>query len=169
MTSEMELKKLSRGELAARLAEKELEAEALKEKLRDAEEKLNDRKLAIDEAGSIAEASMKINGVFEAVQSAAEQYLENIRDLSERQEEICTRRESESREKSVRLLEETAVKCRMLESDTRKKCEEMITAAKKESEDYWNKVSEKMESFYQAHIGLKELINFSVPDKEQGK
>ncbi|MDO4481226.1 MAG: hypothetical protein Q4C14_00640 [Bacillota bacterium] len=169
MISEMELKKLSRGELAARLAEKEKENEELKEKLREAEERLNDRILAIDEAGSIAEASMKINGVFEAVQNAAEQYLENIRDLSGRQEKICAQRESESREKSVRLLEETAVKCRILESDTRKKCEEMISDAKKESADYWNMISEKMESFYQAHIGLKELLNFSVPGKEEDK
>ena len=146
MTSDMELKKMSRGELAARLAEKEQEIEALKEKLREAEEKVRAREIAIDEAGSIAEASMKINGVFEAVQSAAEQYLENIRELSGRQEKICEQRESESREKAVRLLEETAVKCRNLESETRKKCEEMISGAKKESEDYWDKVSKKMES-----------------------
>ena len=92
MTSDMELKKMSRGELAARLAEKEQEIEALKEKLREAEEKVRAREIAIDEAGSIAEASMKINGVFEAVQSAAEQYLENIRELSGRQEKICEQR-----------------------------------------------------------------------------
>ena len=48
-------------------------------------QKLESRALALSEAGSIAEAAIRINGVFEAAQRAAEQYLMNVRKLSEQE------------------------------------------------------------------------------------
>lgn len=41
------------------------------------------RVIELNEAGSIAEAALKLNGVFEAAQKAAEQYLMNVQRLSE--------------------------------------------------------------------------------------
>lgn len=46
------------------------------------------REIELEEAGSIAEAALRLNGVFEAAQRAAEQYLVNVRSLSERASEI---------------------------------------------------------------------------------
>ena len=46
------------------------------------------RTIELNEAGSIAEAAIRINGVFEAAQKAAEQYLMNVRELSERENRI---------------------------------------------------------------------------------
>ena len=40
---------------------------------------LEDRRILIEQSGSLAEASLKLNKVFEAAQAAADQYLENIR------------------------------------------------------------------------------------------
>lgn len=42
------------------------------------------REIELEEAGSIAEAALRLNGVFEAAQKAAEQYLINVRSLSEK-------------------------------------------------------------------------------------
>ena len=47
------------------------------------------------EAGSIAEASLKLNKVFEAAQQAADQYLENIRIRSEISQNGETENEAE--------------------------------------------------------------------------
>lgn len=41
------------------------------------------RVIELNEAGSIAEASLRLNGVFEAAQQAAEQYLMNVRRIAE--------------------------------------------------------------------------------------
>ena len=68
-----ELKKLSRAELLEMLIAQSKEVAALKEQLEKAEEQLNDRKIIIENAGSIAEASLQLNGVFEAAQNAAAQ------------------------------------------------------------------------------------------------
>ncbi len=38
-----------------------------------------EKQIKLEDAGSIAEASLKLNGIFEAAQEAADQYLYNIR------------------------------------------------------------------------------------------
>lgn len=45
------------------------------------------REIELREAGSIAEAALRLNGVFETAQKAADQYLYNIRLLREEAEE----------------------------------------------------------------------------------
>ena len=47
------------------------------------EEQLKDRRILLGQAGSIAEAALRLNGVFEAAEAAAQQYLENVRRLAE--------------------------------------------------------------------------------------
>ena len=154
--TDKELKKLSRAELLEMLIAQSKRADELQEKLDQAEEELNSRQLKVDEAGSIAEASLRLNGVFEVAQAASEQYLENIRALQERQEEICAKRDAESKEEAERLLKET-----------KDSCEKMTLDAKQASENYWKEVSERLEKFYDEHAGLKELLAMTMPKKEQ--
>ncbi len=65
----------------ARLNQKDAKIAELQETI---EEMRSSKAIELEEAGSIAEAALKINGVFEAAQRAAEQYLMNIRQLSEK-------------------------------------------------------------------------------------
>lgn len=65
-------------------AEHEKEITSLKAELEDARKALQKREIAINEAGSIAVAALQVNGVFEAAQAASQQYIENIRSLSDR-------------------------------------------------------------------------------------
>lgn len=80
--NENELRKLKRVDLLELLISQGRENEELRRKLAEAEQKLADRQIKTDEAGSIAEAALRLNGVFEAAQAAADQYLENIKRLS---------------------------------------------------------------------------------------
>ncbi|MCI9274458.1 MAG: DNA repair protein [Clostridiales bacterium] len=80
--TDKELRKLKRGELLEMLLEQSREMQKLKAELEKATGLLEERRLIIDSAGSIAEASLKLNGVFEAAQKAADQYLENVKRLS---------------------------------------------------------------------------------------
>ncbi|MCR2047581.1 hypothetical protein NSB25_09845 [Acetatifactor muris] len=43
------------------------------------------RRIELQEAGSIAEAALRLNGIFEIAQKAADQYLENVRRLGGRE------------------------------------------------------------------------------------
>lgn len=85
--TDKELRKLSRAELLQLMLEQSREVDRLREENARLMSELESRKIAVSEAGSIAEAAMRINGVFEAAQRAAEQYLENIQGkLPEREE-----------------------------------------------------------------------------------
>jgi hypothetical protein len=57
--------------------------EALAQELEETKEKLRARTIAIEEAGSLAEASLRLSGVFQAAEEAASLYLENIRRRAE--------------------------------------------------------------------------------------
>ncbi|MEZ3487126.1 MAG: hypothetical protein K1W22_11220 [Lachnospiraceae bacterium] len=66
----------------ARLNAKDAQIAELKQQIEDMKKS---KAIELEETGSIAEAAIRINGVFEAAQRAAEQYLMNVRELSERE------------------------------------------------------------------------------------
>ena len=134
--TEKELRKLNRAELLELLLELSRENEALQAQLKQTEAALSDRRLQIDEAGSIAEAALRLSGIFEAAQEAADQYLSSVSERTARQEEICIR----------------------MEAETKRKCDEMVERARLDSQRYWDEISRRMEDFYNAHAGLRELL-----------
>lgn len=83
--TDRELRKLSRAELLELLLEESRENERLRAQLKELNEKLADRAIQMEHAGSIAEAALQLNGVFQAAEQAAAQYLENVRRLAEEQ------------------------------------------------------------------------------------
>ena len=76
------LRKMSRRELMEMLLERSKEVERLRAELEQAEQKLRNRQILLREAGSIAEASLRLNEVFESAQRAADQYLLNVKQLA---------------------------------------------------------------------------------------
>lgn len=81
--TDKELRKLSRAELLEMLLIQSKEVERLRSELDETNRKLNDKKILLENSGSIAEAALKLNKVFEVAQTAADQYLENIKQLNE--------------------------------------------------------------------------------------
>lgn len=75
---EKELKKLSRRELLEILIIQTKRVERLEAQLADAQKAIADRSIMVERVGNLAEAALAINGVFEAAQKAAEQYLDNV-------------------------------------------------------------------------------------------
>ena len=80
--TDKELRRLSRRELLQMLLEQTGDVERLQAELDKTRAELNDRAIMLESCGNIAEASLKINHVFEAVQQAAEQYLANVRRIN---------------------------------------------------------------------------------------
>ena len=81
--TEQKLRKLSRMELLEMLLEQSKEVERLRQENQRLAEQLESRRIMIDEAGSIAEAAMELNQIFETAQRTADQYLQNVRQLCE--------------------------------------------------------------------------------------
>ncbi len=123
--TEKELKKLNRKQLLELLLKQTERADVLQERLDEAEKKLSDKTLAEAEAGSIAEAALKLNGIFEAADAAAAQYLKNIKMLSKNQNLLLERREAKSRSKARAMIAEAEKRCSEREAQCEKKIEEM--------------------------------------------
>jgi len=85
---EKDLKRLSRADLLEMLIDQSKELQQVREKLQQAEAELEKREIAISNAGSIAEASLMLNGVFEAAQAACKEYVENTHKYCERHEPV---------------------------------------------------------------------------------
>lgn len=81
--TDKDLKKLSRAELLEMLLTQTKEVKRLSAELDEANRKLQDRRIMMENSGSIAEAALKLNDVFQAAQLAADQYLENVKQLAE--------------------------------------------------------------------------------------
>lgn len=164
--NDKDLKKLTRTDLLEMLIEQSQEVESLKIRLAEAEAHLQQREIAVQNAGSIAEAALHLNGVFEAAEEACKQYQENIRNLSAQQETICSRLEEESMKRAEQRLAAAMKKCEKLESDTKVRCAEMITNTRAECRAYWDEVSRRLEDFYSEHKGLRELLSIVTEENE---
>ena len=119
--TDRQLRKASRSSLLELLLEQKKENEALRQQIAQLQTQLQQRQVTIDQSGTLAEAALKLSGIFDAAESACQYYTENIRTLSGRQEEIC----------------------RKMEQETREKCDRMLEQAKQMSRVYWDEYTEK--------------------------
>ena len=117
--TDRDVKKLNRKDLLEMLIDRSREIESLREKLQEAEAALKKRQIAIDKAGSLAEAALLLNGVFESAQNACRQYADN---LTRRQTEACRQMEEESRAKAQSMIEEARMQCTAILQDARLRC-----------------------------------------------
>ncbi len=73
-----ELSRRSRQEILELLKEQIQENERLKKRISELEAQLDDRKIKIDQAGTLAEAALKLSGIFEAADEAVRIYKEGL-------------------------------------------------------------------------------------------
>lgn len=85
---------MTRKDLLEILVLQSKKIDELQEKLNEANSLLETKQIMLSEVGSIAEASLKINKVFESAQQAADQYLENIKRLQTEHEELNSKLEN---------------------------------------------------------------------------
>lgn len=163
--TDRELRKLSRAELLGLLLEESRENERLREQLNQANQALIGKNIALTKAGSIAEAALALNGVFDAAEQAAQQYLDNIQRLSGEQQTLCQRMEDEARQKAEETLTETRRRCSQMEAEAQAKCEEMTASAQQQSSAYWEDVQRQVEAFCAQRDALRELISPAEKDK----
>ena len=127
--ADKELRKLSRKQLLELLLKLTERSEELQAELDVANRKLNDKLLIKSEAGSIADAALKLNGVFEAAEKAAEQYLDNIKLISENRDSIIRRVEDDCKRRSAAIISRTKKRCAELERESTARADAIIAAA----------------------------------------
>ena len=134
--TEKELQKLKRVELVELLLRQVEENQRLKDRIYDLEDELNevkdkldDRQIILRKAGSIAKASLELNGVFETAQKAADEYLNSIMAIYNDQKDKAAKADATYKRRGEQLLQETQERCRQMEEDTKRKCNRMLREA----------------------------------------
>lgn len=187
--TDKELKRLSRGELLELLIAQMAENEKLKQDLESAQAALQDKRIVVENAGSLADAAMQLNGVFDAAQAAAQQYLENLRLMSEQQGELAKKIEADAKKNAAAILSKARAYCeeQRREAEARKqklhedanayaekthadadayveKTHESADAyaqkAKEEADMYWQQVRDKVTSLLREQEGLRGLLQY---------
>ena len=197
--NDKQIQRLKRGELLEILIESSRENEKLRgqvdslnDEIAGLNGRLSDRSIKIEKAGNLAEAALSLNGVFEVAQAAAQQYLDNLQALYDREEENCVKKEKQVEALVERLLSDTNKKCSdmtkaaeeesaainsrtlercsnmerstqerclKMEAEARQKCDALVSAAERQAQQHWDALTKKLEAFYDAHKGLRELLS----------
>ncbi len=79
--AEKELRKMSRTELIEIIYALQQNEKQLKNEIESLRKSLNEKTIIIENSGSIAEAALKLNHIFEDAQAAAEQYIQSIQTM----------------------------------------------------------------------------------------
>ena len=135
--TERELRRLSRTDLLELLVAQRRENEQLRCILDQTQAQLADRTIQIDKAGSIAEASLQLSGIFNAAQDSCQYYLDNIRLLSERQSQVC----------------------QQMERETKEKCDRMVAEAELKTQQCWDNCSAKIKQLVDSFEGLQQVMD----------
>lgn len=144
--TDREMKKLSRAELLEMLLMQSREVARLRKELEEAKVQLEDRRIRLAESGNIAEAALRLSGVFETAQEASERYLAEIETMRN----------------------ETQARCRIIEEQTRCNCEALMRAAREEAEAYWDAARTKIQNEQLEQESWQEILDL-LEDKPAGR
>lgn len=152
--TDKELKHLSRVELIDIIYELQKQKEAADAQVSQLQDQLNTRELHIAEAGSIAEAAISVNGVFEAAQAAADQYLISIKaatanmaekmEAAEKQRQSILQTAEQQAQETLRAAEQQAQK--------------IVADADRQAAEKWACFEKRANELIAAHAELQALV-----------
>ena len=111
-----ELKKLSRRELVDIIYQLKKNEQEKQDKIATLEDALQEKRIRVSVAGSIAEAAVDITNVFSIAQTTADLYLHEIACMKEDTEQECARMLEEARKKVEKILADGKKQCNDLEA-----------------------------------------------------
>ena len=128
--TDKEFKRLSRAQLIEIIYRLQLELDKVNEEKQQLVRELTDKRLRLQSAGNIADAALEINNCFHSAQSAAEQYLNEIR----------------------AIRDETDAECRRILAQARAEAEAIIAGATEERSDYEVAIEAILAEYKQSHL-----------------
>ena len=103
--TDKEFRRLRREDLIEIIYALQKSQAQLQEENEKLQSQLAERRLRLEQAGSIAQAALALNGVFDAAQQAADQYLAEIRQNNEQTKAICDRLLADAQRKAREILQ----------------------------------------------------------------
>ena len=134
--ADRELRRMHRAELIEIIYALKQSEDQLKAQNAALTAQLQDRQLRLASAGSIAEAALSLNGVFDAAQAAADQYLQAVRTSA-----------AETQAQKEQIL-----------ADAERQAKEIVDTAERQAAEHWKRFQLQAGQLIQAHAELQEMF-----------
>ena len=146
-----EFKRLGRAELIEIIYQLQKKEQQLTSENQEMKNKLADRerKVKLENAGSIAVETLQIYDIFNAAQNAADKYVTEVKKL-------C----AESEECAVTALSKAQFQAEILIKKAEQDCAAMRQHAEQEIQSKWGEFQKKVEEVLNARSELVNLLNF---------
>lgn len=152
--ADRELRRMRRTELVEIIYALKQSEDQLKEQNAALTAQLQDRQLRISKAGSIAQAAMELNKVFEAAQAAADDYLHSVQVSHEDAQVAAANTLTQARSEAQHILAQAQEEADQLKARTRQECDAMVEQAEQEVQSRWqafeHKANELLEQYRSA-------------------
>ena len=142
--TDKEFRRLKRAELIEIIYRLQKNEEELKAENETLQKQLEDRSTRIQEAGSIAEAVLSLNGIFEAAQKAADDYLREIHTMNEETEQKIAK----AKKQATEIIEAAEKQSREIKEKT-----------DIEIENKWDGFAKKAKEMLLLHTQLNQMID----------
>lgn len=142
-----ELKSLSRRELVDVIYQLKKNEQAMQEQIASLEEALQDKRIRISVAGSVAEAAVDVTNLLTTAQSTADLYLQEIACMKEDTQREC-----------AKMLEDAQKQAETTLAESQRKCAELNA---RYQSDY--------EKLQQLHAQLRKLAEVASEGMEDGR
>ena len=90
---------------------------------------LQERQIHIENAGSIAQAALELNKVFEAAQAAADEYVASVRAANKNTDAAANALRAQAEAEAEQILAQAQTEAANLKARTQKECDEQAEAA----------------------------------------
>ena len=127
--TDKELHRLRRDDLLQILVNQQRQIDELNAQLQKEREALANRNIAIQESGSLAEALVKLNGVYEAAQGAADEYLQQMRERADALLADAEKRSEEARRTADSIIAEARADAERIRAGARREAADLAWQA----------------------------------------
>lgn len=126
-----ELRRMRRAELVEIILALKQTEDRLRAENAALSAQLQERQIHIENAGSIAQAALELNKVFEAAQAAADEYVASVRAANKNTDAAANalRAQAEAEAEAEQILAQAQTEAANLKARTQKECDEQADAA----------------------------------------
>lgn len=154
-----ELKRLSRADLLEMMLAVTKENEQLQASVIQMKKRLDDRTVSIENCGSLAEAVLQLNGVFEAAKAACEQYVQNIQERNANQDQYFHQMEESAKQRCEAMIAQAEQQAGEIVAQAERKANEMLTLAKTQADAYLSEAKSRIQKQNSEYSWLTELLD----------
>ena len=139
-------RRLKRAELLEMLIQQSKEVESLKKQVAELQQQLADRTIQMEKAGTMAEAALALNHIFEAADEAASQYIDSIKHMEQEKNVELQQLRQRTLDACAVMREDTQEYCRRLRYESEAKRDAVYAELAKEKEEIEKRKQEESSS-----------------------